>query len=353
MTPASPWPQAAPAEAGFAPDFAERLDADLRSGHLDGLHAVLVLRDGRLVVERYVTGPDAAWSWPLGVVEHGPGTLHDIRSVTKSVVALLYGIALDRGLVPPPETPLLDAIPDYPDLAADPRRRRLTIDHALTMTLGLEWDESAPYTSAANSEIAMDMAPDRVRFVLERPIVEEPGRRWVYSGGASVLLGRVLVLGTRRSLPDFAREALFEPLGIGEGGWHAARSGLHSAASGLRLTARDLARIGELVRRGGRHGERQVISRAALERLFEPSVPTDYGAGYGRHWYLMERTTPIRPDKAFAYVGAFGNGGQRLWVMPEAELTVVILAGNYNHPDQWMAPVRVWTEIVLPSLRAL
>jgi hypothetical protein len=101
---------------------------------------------GRLVLERYCKGQDRAWDTPLGLVDFGPHVLHDLRSVTKSIVGLLYGIALDRGLVPPPETSLLQQLPEYPDLMADPRRASLTIMHALTMMLGMERDERRPYT---------------------------------------------------------------------------------------------------------------------------------------------------------------------------------------------------------------
>ncbi|MFX9054135.1 serine hydrolase, partial [Acinetobacter baumannii] len=87
---------------------------------------------------------DEAWGRPLGEVAFGPETLHDLRSVTKSIVGLLYGIALDRGKVPAPDQPLMAQFPEYPDLAADPARRDLTIAHALTMTLGTEWDETLP-----------------------------------------------------------------------------------------------------------------------------------------------------------------------------------------------------------------
>lgn len=122
-------------------------------------------------------GEDFSWDESHGVVTFGPETLHDVRSITKSVVGLLNGIALGDGLVPEPEEPLLPNFPEYPDLAADPDRARLTVEHALTMTLGLAWDEDVPYTGTENSEIAMEHAPDRNRYVLERPIAEEPGSR--------------------------------------------------------------------------------------------------------------------------------------------------------------------------------
>jgi CubicO group peptidase (beta-lactamase class C family) len=181
----------------------------------------------------------------LGTIAFKADTLHDLRSVSKSIVGLLYGIALADAKVPPPEAPLFASFPEYADLAADPARNRWTIQNVLTMTMGTDWDElSVPYSDPTNSEIAMDMAPDRYRFVLGRPVVMEPGKRWVYSGGATALLARIIENGTGKPLHEFARVTLFDPLAIGPTEWFTDRGGEAIAASGLRMTPRDLARIG-------------------------------------------------------------------------------------------------------------
>lgn len=349
---APPWQPAAPEAAGFAPGLERKLAAGIESGLLRGLHAVLVARGHRLVLERYDTGPDEIWGRPVGSVSFGPDSLHDLRSVTKSIVGLLYGIALDRGLVAPPEAPLLAGFPEYPDLAADPRRARLTIGHALTMTLGLEWDETRPYTDPANSEIAMEQAADRFRFALDRPVVAEPGRRWTYSGGCTALIGALIARGTGRSLPDFAREALFEPLGIASFTWSAGRDGVASAASGLRLSARDLLRIGALVLGQGVVDGRRIVSRQWLDASLTPAIATGDGLHYGRLWFLGAAPAPACP-RPCPWAAGFGNGGQRLWLMPAADLAVVTFSGNYNAPDAWVSPARVWREIVLASLERL
>jgi CubicO group peptidase (beta-lactamase class C family) len=172
----SDWQPLAPAEAGFAPDLADRLAGVLRAGRAPKLHGVVVIRHGRLVLEHYGAGQDFKWNQSLGAVSFGPNTLHDIRSVTKSVVGLLYGIALAGGHVPEPDEPLLPHFPEYPDLAADAQRARLTVEHALTMTLGLEWNEDVPYTSAANSEIAVSHPPLKGRCsVVEHLADQSPG----------------------------------------------------------------------------------------------------------------------------------------------------------------------------------
>lgn len=346
---AAAWVAASPDSAGFSPDIADKLDADIRSGMLPGLHAVLVSRNDRLVLQRYCQGTDESWGRPLGTITFGPDTLHDLRSVTKSIVGLLYGIALDRRLVPPPGAPLLAQFPEYPDLAADPARARLTIEHALSMTMGFAWDEQRSYADPANSERAMEDAPDRNRYILQQPIVAPPGTRWIYSGGAVALLGALIARGTGMKLQDFARQALFAPLGIDTFEWTEGRDGVAAAASGLRLRPRDLLRIGTLVLANGQCDGRQVVSRAWLDASFKPAIPTGDGLDYGRLWYLGEGITPALAGPR-RWIAAFGNGGQRLWLMPDANLAVAILCGNYNTPDQRTTPLRVWREIVLANL---
>lgn len=350
---AAPWSTAKPEEAGFAPDLPDRLDAGVRSGLLGGLHAVLVSRNDRLVLERYWQGSDEAWGKPLGTVTFGPDTLHDLRSVTKSIVGLLYGIALDRGLVPPPQAPLFAQFPEYADLAADPARARLTIQNALTMTMGFAWDEQRSYADPANSERAMEDASDRYRYILEQRIVAPPGTRWIYSGGAVALVGALIARGSKSTLQTFAHQALFAPLGIEAFEWAQGKDGVASAASGLRLRPRDLLRIGTLVLANGQWDGQQVVSRTWLDASFKPTIATGGGnmvdIDYGYLWYLAEGTTPALAGPR-RWIAGFGNGGQRLWLMPDAGLTVAILCGNYNAPDQWVTPIRIWREIVLANL---
>ncbi|WP_422768772.1 serine hydrolase domain-containing protein [Plantactinospora sp. WMMC1484] len=321
----------------------DRLDETLGDGQIAGLHAVVAVRGGETLLDYYGSGEDFAWNIPLGVVEFGSGTLHDLRSVTKSVTALLYGIALHEGRVPEPSAPLLRHFPEYPDLAADPARARLTVEHALTMSLGLEWREDLPYDSPANAEIAMELAPDRYRYVLARPIVDPPGTRWHYCGGATALLGRLLADGTGQPLAEYARTALFEPLGIHRVEWMAGPDGVASAASGLRLAASDLARIGELVLGGGAWRGRRIAPADWIREMLRPRphLRTHWGAGYGYQWY-------VETVAAHRMVAGMGNGGQRLLVLPDLELVVAINAGNYNEPEQWRTPVTVLERVILP-----
>ena len=326
---------------GFNAGFVPKLDRAIVAGELPDLHGLVILNDGKPVLERYVAGEDQRWGQPLGNVTFTPETLHDLRSVSKSITSLLYGIARHQGIVPPPDAPLLAQFPHYADLATNPQRASLKIYHALTMTLGQERNEDLPYTDPANSEIGMEMAADRYRFVLERPFVAEPGAQWIYSGGATALIGRLIERGSGLSLHDFAKRNLLQPLGIEESDWIRGADGTCSAASGLRLCPRDLARIGHAVNQGGAG----IVPADWLTEAFTPRIICFDDIDYGYQWYLRDSTDGKGPRRF-----AMGNGGQRLILIPERKLSIAILCGAYNQPDQWKTPAAVMLEHVLPGL---
>lgn len=349
------WQPIAPAEAGFAPDLEARLDKLIADKRAWNLHGVVVVRGGRLVLERYFEVEDNARGRPLGKVAFGRDTLHDMRSVSKGVVGLLYGIALAQGKVPAPDAPLFASFPAYADLAASEGRDRLTIHHVLTMTMGTDWDEtSIPYSDPSNSEIAMDRAADRLRYILERRVITEPGKRWNYCGGATALLARMISGGTGKALHTFAREALFDPLEIGPTEWLADAKGEPYAASGLRMTPRDLARIGIMMADGGKSDGRQVVPASWLAQCTAQTVSVDELRRYGYQWYVGDfafgKPRGWAPGHLERWWGAFGEGGQRLFVLPGLALVVAITAGNYGADDQWIPPTRVLREVVLASI---
>jgi CubicO group peptidase (beta-lactamase class C family) len=351
------WPTIPPGEAGFTSELEALLDKAITEKRVWNLHGVVIVRHEAVVLERYFAGEDDARGRPLGKVTFHADTLHDLRSVSKSIVGLLYGIALAGGKVPPPEAPLLASFPEYPDLAADPARNRWTIQHVLTMTLGTDWDElSVPYSDPTNSEIAMDLAPDRYRFVLGGPVVMEPGKRWMYCGGATALLAQIIERGTNKTLHAFACETLFDPLDVDPTEWLTDDKAEAIAASGLRMTPRDLARIGVMMLKGGMWGDRRVAPAQWIERATTPMVDVDELRQYGYHWYLgkFAFTAATGPrwsrSRLERFWSAIGNGGQRLFVFPGLDLVVAITAGNYDTPDQWVPPTRVIREVVLSAI---
>jgi CubicO group peptidase (beta-lactamase class C family) len=343
---------ATPESVGFSADLPKRFENLLASGGLQNVHGVVALRKGRIVFERYFTGIDEIWGRPLGMVEFKADTLHDMRSVTKSIVGLLYGIALGQGHVPAPDQSLLAQFPECPELARDANKASLTIAHALTMTLALEWNDAAPWASVP-TEVAMERAPDRYRFILERPMLGAPGKGWIYCGGATALLGRIVERGAGMDLHSFAKKALFEPLGIASTEWSKGLDGVPSAASGLRLAPRDLACIGQMVLEGGKWAGRTIVPASWLDASFRPAAIADDAAHYGYQWYLGEFTVPVKIGIYGAkWWGAFGVGGQRLFVFPDLEFVLAVTAGNYATPNQWKLPITILREVFLASIDA-
>lgn len=341
---ALPW--ALPAFASPS-DTAERLAGLEQAGKVYGLHALLVSQGGKLVFEHYGRGVDENLGIPLGDVAFGPDVLHDLRSVSKSVVGLAYGIALAEGKVPPPDAKLYAQFPDYADLAAQPGRDKITIHHVLSMTLGCDWDElTIVYGDPRNAETAMEAAPDRYRFILERPIVGDPGVTWTYCGGATALLGRLIARGTGEALPAYCRRVLFDPLGFGPSEWNVGRDREPRAASGARLLPRDLVKIGQLMLTDGSWNGKSIVPADWVKRLTKPVVPIRAGRDYGYHWYMGEIAA-----RKLHWFGGVGWGGQYVFVIPARDLVVVTHCGNYRRSGQEQIAVMLtlMNELVLPS----
>jgi len=322
----------------------EKLDTAFAAGHLSGLHSVLVIHEGSIVAEKHYPGDDQRWGTPLGEIKHNRNRLHDLRSVTKSITSLLYGIALSEGIVPGLDESLIQQFPEYADLTSDPQRSKILIRHALSMKMGTEWNEDLPYSDPRNSEIAMERASDRYRFALDRPMVNEPGDWWTYNGGATALVGKLIAKGAGVPIDVYAKNRLFTPLGIKEFEWVSGADGVPSVASGLRLNIHDLARIGHLVLDQGVWRGNQIIPADWLDVSFTPHAKLRDGLRYGLFWWLGPEGTPPY------WVAGFGNGGQRLMISPANKLIVVVFAGNYNQADAWKLPVKIITEFVLPAV---
>ncbi len=326
------WESAEPAAAGFD---ASALCAAMRevAGASANLHGVVVERGGRLVAETYRRGEDRSiYSVFARETAFAPTVRHDVRSITKSVVSLLVGVAAARHVLDVHRS----ALAFYPQYAAlrSPERDAITLEHLLTMSSGLEWHEAlASYGSFRNDETRLywDWAP--YRYVLGRPIVAPPGTRFEYNGGGTAVLADVVVQATHTPLRELARTALFEPLGIRDWEWVGDPYGRPLAFAGLRMRPRDVAKLGRLVLSHGRWNGQEVVPSDWIDASLAPHIATGDGLSYGYQWWIGGVEWRGAQHR---WAAGFGNGGQRLFVVPDLDLVVVVTAGAYN--DASIAP---------------
>jgi CubicO group peptidase (beta-lactamase class C family) len=342
------WKVAAPDTVGLDPATLCALVPRFDAWKEADLHAVLVARHGKLVFEHYFKGADERWGRPLGTVTFSPEVKHDLRSITKSVTSLLLGIAIDRGWVQGIDTPVLSLLPAYADLRSA-AMDRITLRHLLTMSAGLKWDENVPYSNPENSEIQMDDAPDPYRYVLTRPVDTPPGAIWNYSGGSTALISAVLHQATGKTEDVLAQELLFDPLGISDVAWvRYPGNGEPLAASGLAMRPRDLAKLGQLVLDRGMWNGKQVISTAWIDASITPQIQGPQLYFYGYQWWLgRSLVNGHQVDWAVGY----GLGGQRLFVLPQLDMVVLVMAGLYRSDTQSVGPLIALNRHALAAVR--
>jgi CubicO group peptidase (beta-lactamase class C family) len=300
------------------------------------LHGIVVIKDGRLVLEEYFSGEDLDLTEGLNYVnkDFDRDTLHSQASASKSVTSILLGIAIDQGLVRGVNETMLSFFPEHSDLK-DGDKDGITLEHMLSMSSGIPWDEGYSYTDPRNDLNQMFYGEDPVRYVLEKPIVAPPGSEFIYNSGTTNLLGEVVRRSTGLTLLEFARQHLLAPLGIDSADWIPFPNAPHIAvaSSTLYLRPRDMAKIGQLYLQGGAwKGERIVsegwVTESARESIRVPPSSSPIAGlihGYGYQWW---RGTFSNGDTETYF--AAGWGGQFIFVLPDLDMVVVLTGGQFE-----------------------
>jgi CubicO group peptidase (beta-lactamase class C family) len=294
-----PWRTADPASVGM--DTERLATAAEDAGALPRMRSLLVVREGFLVLERYYHG-------------FARDSLADVRSVTKSVVSTMTGIALGQGELPSLDLTLGQLL--RPELGTpSSEQRAITVRHLLTMSGGFQWDEAGvtEYNNWRRSGAF-------IQYLLDRPLVAPPGTTFNYNSAAVHLLGVLLEDAIGTSIPLFADLTLFQPLGISDVRWEWMIDGSVNGGSGIDLRPRDLARFGQLLLQGGRSGDRRVVSKGWVDLATAPAYDWSSRAGpiqdvtYGHLWWI---------DRERGAFFAWGYGGQFVYVVPSRALVVV------------------------------
>lgn len=281
-------PPAAAAARHFA-GLAERAEA------LPDIRAVLVLQRAQPMFEYRRSGLT-------------PETLHEVASVTKSVLSMLVGMAVAQGRIAGLDTPIVALLPELADANTDPRAQLLSVRHLLTMTAGFQGSERRFIDPKA-----------RDRFAMSRRFEADPGTRFRYDNPAADLLAAALARSVGETPAAYAQRQLFAPLGIERFEWAVDEQGKHHGFSGLKLRLRDLAHLGQLMLQQG-----QWDGKRLLPEDYVRASGTAHSAGgppvglpYGYLWWVSQATSAPVPFVAS------GFGGQFIWVDPALELVVV------------------------------
>lgn len=342
--PTKAWPETTPETEGMRRAPLDALSSELADGKHGYVDGMLVIRNGKIVYEKtYDRAKDYARLFAgkgaPGIYNYyDPGwhpyykgtKLHTMQSVSKSVTSALIGIAIRRGEIPGVDVKAMPYFADF-RIPPDPRRDRMTLRDILTMTAGIRWDEeSTEYTDPANNCAVMEGKEDWVRYVLEQPMAEDPGKVFVYNSGATQLLSYLIWKATGQQADDYAKTHLFGPLGI-DYYWKRTPKGLADTEGGLYLTPRDLAKLGYLYLKDGVWDGKRILPEGWVASSTRASTHTKDGSyGYGYQWWVMPRKTPVSHD---AYAG-WGYGGQFLLVVPELDLIAVFTGWNiYDGPS--------------------
>lgn len=269
-----------------------------RADKFERLHSLLVLHEGKPVLEHVRSG--TSLSRPS-----------NLKSLSKTVLSLVVGIALDRGVIDSVHQPIVKLLGERVPADATEGVEAITVGHALSLQTGLRSTSRNYYGRWVQSD-------DWIGHVLTRPMADEPGGRMIYSTGSTHLLAGTLVEATGRSLLELTRDWVGAPLNIRIPDWMRDPQGIHFGGNEMRLSSRALARIGELYRLGGSLDGQRIVSEGWIEQSWIPRGHSPWSNDrYGYGWFITE----IGGGRA--YYGR-GYGGQMLYVVPARALTVVI-----------------------------
>jgi len=303
--PTAGWRTGLPEEFGFD---SRKLADGLRAIRDKGLnlHSVALVRHGVMFMDAVVYPDDGR-------------ALHDQASVTKSITTALIGIAADKGLLKI-DDPMLSFFPGRAVANRDAAKERVTVRHLASMSSGLDCTASGDERTLKD----MQKSPDYVQFVLDRKMIAEPGTTFVYCSPGMHMLSAILQKATGMTALEFARQNLFEPLGIRDVIWPADAQGVNHGWGDIHLHPHDTAKIGLLWLHHGEWAGRQIVSREWVENSIRTQIKTGWNDDYGYGWWVTD-------DKgAFA---AIGRGGQRIQVWPEIDAILVMTGGGVDLDD--------------------
>ncbi len=328
------------AEVGIDTQIILDVSSRIQRGKYKEVHSMLIYKDNKLVFEEYYTGHKYQWDGP-GYhgewVQWNKDMLHHTMSCSKSFTSACIGIAIDEGYIGNVHESIFNYLPDHQQFNNN-GKEKITIEHLVTMTSGLKWNEwNAAHGTSANDidRIYFECSNDPVACVLERPLEDVPGEVFTYNGGGIIILSEILKNASHMNLDQFSMKFLFKPLGIDSTTWYQFENGSFAAEGSLYLTPRDMLKFGVTFLDGGTWHGMQVVPENWVEKGKVPynnnkgiKIPIDDSGrnGYSYTWWTNELSHSREKAPMFS---ASGWGGQSITVIPDENMVVIFTGGNY------------------------
>jgi CubicO group peptidase (beta-lactamase class C family) len=317
------------------------------------VHSVVIVKNDKLVFEEYFPGHDFNYSgqnYHGAYVDFDRDTRHNTHSATKSITSALVGLAIEKGFIQSVDDKIFDYFPDYSELI-DQQKEMITIEHLLTMSSGFEWNEWDVSVSQNNHDIVrMNSSSDPVYYVLNKPVVTEPGTAFYYNGGTVDLLGQIVRRASSMNVKNFSQTYLFDPMGITNYNWQTLYpSGITCCHGDIYITPRDMAKFGYLFLNKGMWNGTRLISEEWVNSSIQNQItpPVIWAYGYGYLWWLKNYNAGGHTYNTF---NADGWGGQRICIIPSENMVVVFTGANYvsENPND-----EIMNSYILPALNGL
>lgn len=330
----------------------------IKCGKFNEIHSLLIFKEGKLVLEEYFGGHRYQWdgrNYHGDFVDWNKNESHTIMSCTKSFISAMVGIAIENGYIESIHQSIFDYLPNHKQFITK-EKSQITIEHLLTMTSGLEWDEwSAAHGTTANDIdlLYTDYSDNPLACVLERPLVNRPGQEFTYNGGGFIVLGKILENASKMSLDEYANTYLFKPLGINSASWYQFNNGTYATDGSLHITPRDMLKFGVLYLQKGNWKNQQLVSQDWVgkskipynnNRGIEVSGKDSGENGYSYSWWTNKYSVLNKKEKIF---GAGGWGGQEIIVIPGQNMVVVFTGGSYASKTK---TYKILEKYILPAI---
>ena len=319
----------------------------LVDGRVYGIDSITIVRNNTLVLyEQLREELDEFDDW----ANNTSLTRHILHSTSKSITSALIGIAIDQGYIASTDVPFYDLFSYGNYENWDTRKFDMTLEDALTMRLGIVWDEwSVPYGEIGNDLNTLTTEnTDFAKALLDLPMGSDPGTTFTYNTAATITIGQALENAVGMPMAEFADQHLFLPMQILSATWGRTPTGLPNGGSGLYLTPRDMAKFGQLFISDGQWNGQQIISSAWVTKSVERHVSLDWEltSGYGYQWWLDNFNFG---SEAIDGWSTRGYGGQYIFCVPSLDLVVTFTGRNYGTSDS-STPFTLMQDFILRSL---